>query len=205
MSSPDPEDILIDTVTRLLREIWSNLRLGVMEGSDFDELNGVAYLPAEVSSRSGFITLRLNEVNDFVLNTDSRGSTRLLFLLLKWIPRTLLAYQALRFPQILESDAALMPRREDLGSIPAIVEKTGVFLPVSACLRLIAVCMVDDAARQFLVESGGVKTVVSHLVDDPLNPFQRESAIFAVKMLTLNFPPAQAEVDRIMHSGRGDP
>jgi hypothetical protein len=70
---------------------------------------------------------------------------------------------------------------------------------VSACLRLIAVSLTDIEAKQTLIDTGNVKTIVSHMVDDPLNPFQREAAVFVVNVFTRDFPPGQLAVSSVMN------
>jgi len=154
----------------------------------------------DVSDRSDNAADIVFDINNYLVNTSPIESETLRLFVVTEIPRLLLAYQALRFPQILGETSTDLPLKEHLSSFPEIIANTGLFLPVSACLRLIAVSLVDDTAKQTLIDSGGVKTIISHAVDDPLNPLQRECAVFVLKVLTLNFPPGQQAVARFMSS-----
>lgn len=110
------------------------------------------------------------------------------------IPRLLRDYQALRFPEILSPSSVSLPLKRDLSSFPEIIYETGLFVPVSACLRLVAVSLSDNETKQELVDADNVKVIVSHMVDDPLNPYQRESAVFVIKVLTSDFAAGQQAV-----------
>jgi hypothetical protein len=101
-----------------------------------------------------------------------------------------LGYQALRFPEILRPESHALPVKRDLSTVPDILIRSGLFVPVSACLRLIAVSLQDNKSKKSLLDNNNLKAIVSHMVDDPLNAFQREAAIFVIKVLTTNYPPA---------------
>ena len=154
----------------------------------------------DVPDRSHNAANIVNDINNYLVNSSPGESESLRLLVVKEIPRFLLAYQALRFPQILGETSNQLPLKDDLSKFPDIIASTGLFLPVSACLRLVAVSLVDDMAKQTLIDSGGLKTIISHAVDDPLNPLQRESAVFVIKVLTLNFPAGQRAVAQFMSS-----
>lgn len=154
----------------------------------------------DMSDRSLHAAHIINDINNYLVSSPPSESEALRLFIVRTIPQLLLGYQALRFPQILEETSKDLPLKEHLSRFPEIIATTGLFLPVSACLRLIAVSLVDDIAKQSLVDSGGLKTIISHAVDDPLNPLQRESAVFVIKVLTLNFPPGQEAVAQFMSS-----
>ena len=170
-------------------------------------LNGTASLGklnledlGDIPDRSHNAANIVNDINNYLVNSSPVESESLRLLVVKEMPRFLLAYQALRFPQILGERSNQLPLKDDLSKFPDIIASTGLFLPVSAFLRLVAVSLVDDMAKQALIDSGGLKTIISHAVDDPLNPLQRESAVFVIKVLTLNFPAGQRAVAEFMSS-----
>lgn len=154
----------------------------------------------DISERSAKAADILNNINNFLVSHPPYDTERIRIFVVRTVPKLLLAYQALRFPQILGEDTRDLPLKEHLSKFPEIIANTGLFLPVSACLRLVAVSLVDDKAKQTLIDEGGLKAIISHTVDDPLNPLQRESAVFVIKILTLNFPPGQEAVAKFMSS-----
>jgi hypothetical protein len=154
----------------------------------------------DVADRSENIADIINNTNNYLVNHSDTETKSLRLFVVENIPRLLLGYQAMRFPQILGEESKHLPFKEHLSRFPELISQTGLYLPVSACLRLIAVSLTDDCAKQALIDSGGLKAIISHTVDDPLNPLQRESAVFVMKVLTLNFPPAQAAVAKFMSS-----
>jgi len=154
----------------------------------------------DMSDRSLHAAHIINDINNYLVTSPPSESESLRLFIIRTMPQLLMGYQALRFPQILGETRKDLPLKEHLSRFPEIIATTGLFLPVSACLRLIAVSLVDDIAKQTLVDSGGLKTIISHAVHDPLNPLQRESAVFVIKVLTLNFPPGQKAVAQFMSS-----
>ena len=152
-----------------------------------------------VDDRASYIHNQLNAVNEYISSTDPTATRDLRLFVLQFIPRFLVAYPALRFPVISDSSSTALPTKSDLSTFPAIIYDTGLFVPVSACLRLIAVSLTDIEAKQTLIDTGNVKTIVSHMVDDPLNPFQREAAVFVVNVFTRDFPPGQLAVSSVMN------
>jgi hypothetical protein len=135
---------------------------------------------------------------DYITATDGSVTKDLRFIVIDFVPRFLLAYQALRFQPISGEDTASMPTKDTLAEFPAIVVDTGLYMPVSKLLRLVAVSLIDGESKQRLVDSGNSKALMSHMVDDPLNPLQRECAVFAVNVLTRDFEPAQRVISEIM-------
>ena len=190
----------ISTLTDLVGVFWTHLALGDSEFVSIVSKNLTIDDLGDISERGHKAADMLNEVNNYLVSTSPTESERLRLFVIKTIPRLLLAYQALRFPQIMGEASKDLPLKEHLSRFPEIIANTGLFLPVSACLRLVAVSLVDDTAKQTLLESGGLKSIISHAVDDPLNPLQRESAVFVIKVLTLNFPPGQEAVAKFMSS-----
>jgi|LauGreDrversion4_2_1035121.scaffolds.fasta_scaffold94103_2 hypothetical protein len=154
----------------------------------------------DVDDRSAHIADIINVSNDYLVSHPTAETGKLRHFIVEQVPRLLVGYQALRFPQILGESSSELPLKEHLSRFPEKIHQTGLFLPVSAFLRLIAVSLTDDSAKQLLIDSGGLKAIISHTVDDPLNPLQRESAVFVMKVLTLNYPPAQAAVAKFMSS-----
>ena len=151
-----------------------------------------------VEDRASYIHKQLNAVNEYVSSTEPTSTRDLRLFVVEFIPRFLLAYQALRFPVISDSSSSGLPTKSDLSTFPEVIYDTGLFVPVSACLRLIAVSLTDTESKQKLIDAGNVKTIVSHMVDDPLNPFQREAAVFVVNVFTRDFPPGQLAVSSVM-------
>ena len=144
----------------------------------------------------------INDVNAYVVSSDPSESIELRDFVIEHIPRFLLGYQSVRFPQIINSRSTDLPTKADLSKFPELINDTGLFVPVSSCLRLIAVSLVDERAKQKLIDTGNVKAIVSHMVDDPLNPFQREAAIFVINIFTRDYPPAQSAASSIMNYPR---
>jgi hypothetical protein len=158
----------------------------------------VSFLGSE-KERSMELTRRLNEINNFVVSNTIEDTREIRLAIVEMIPVFLMQYQALRFPVILTNDRAnQLPTKADLSRFPEVIYETGLFVPVSACLRLIAVSLIDHESKVRLLESGNLKTIVSHMVDDPLNPFQRESAVFVVNVLTRDFEEGQRAVASVM-------
>ena len=149
--------------------------------------------------RSSRILGILNRVNEFIVMNAPDSTLELRKYVVTEIPKFLLEYQALRFPEIIDPSCVSLPLKRDLSLFPEVIYETGLFIPVSACLRLIAVSLSDSSAKQVLVGNPeSIKSIVSHMVDDPLNPYQRESAVFLVKVLTSDFPPAQEALAKCM-------
>ncbi len=151
-----------------------------------------------VDDRTQSMADLLNDANNYIISNDPRVTKELRLFVVKHIPSFLMAYQALRFPAM-HNNSIVLPVKSSLSKFPEVVQTSGFFVPVSTCLRLVAVALVDEDARKALLDTeGGVKTIVSHMVDDPLNPYQRESAVFAVKVFTENFPQGQEAISKVM-------
>lgn len=173
----------IEELTRIVTIINRSLQLPELT-SDYIQGCSVEEFGA-IHERTRYIGGTLNEINDFIVNSDPKETLPLRKKVVELIPLLLMNYQLLR---VLSSGAS----KESLSKWPEIVEITGLKIPVSTCLRLIAVCLLDSEVKQCLVDVPlGVKAIVSHMADDPLNPFQREGAIFAIKVLTTDFSPGQ--------------
>jgi hypothetical protein len=148
-----------------------------------------------VEDRTQSIADILNDANNYIVSHDRHVTRNLRLFVAQHIPGFLMGYQALRFPQIV--DPKCLPVKSDLNTFPDAIHSSGFYVPVSTCLRLLAVSLIDDEARDTLLASEhGVKTIVSHMVDDPLNPFQRESAVFVVKVFTENYPKGQEAIGK---------
>lgn len=143
----------------------------------------------------------LNTANAYISSLSPENSLNIRLFVVRYFPRFLMRYQALRFPQILDNVSSSLPTKSDLSRFPEVVNETGLFLPVSAILRLIAVSLIDEESKEELIRAGNVKAIVSHMVDDPLNPFQRECAIFVIKVFTTGFERGQAAIGEFMGSG----
>jgi len=140
----------------------------------------------------------INTLNYYIQSQPPNVSRKLRLAIVRYMPHFLRGYQSLRFPQISQPESKELPLKHDLSTFPEIISTTGLFVPVSTCLRLIAVSLIDDDAKHALIESDGVKAIVSHMVDDPLNPYQREAAVFVIKIFTMNFPPGQDAISKVM-------
>lgn len=150
-----------------------------------------------VDDRTQSVADLLNDANNYIVSNDPRVTRELRLFVVKHIPDFLMAYQSLRFPSHMQDET--LPMKSSLEKFPEVVQTSGFFLPVSTCLRLLAVALIDEEARESLIETEtGVKAIVSHMVDDPLNPYQRESAVFVVKVLTENFPRGQEAISKVM-------
>jgi hypothetical protein len=141
---------------------------------------------------------RINRYIEVVIGSDHQDTLPFRLFVAEYIPKFLLAYQALRFEVGNRQGSSELPSKSSLSEFPLIVAETGLYVPVSSFLRLLAVCLCDTACKTRLVDCGNVKSLMSHMVDDPLNPLQRECAVFAMNVLTRDFPPAQAAVTEIM-------
>lgn len=183
---------LIRTVSTELGFFDDAQQAGSGAGVPVDDLLG------EVDDRVARMVSIFNSVNEFIVSSDPLETAALREYVVDHLPRFLVGYQSIRFPQIKETGTSQFPTKADLTKFPELINDTGLFVPVSTCLRLIAVCLTDDRSKQRLIDCGNVKSIVSHMVDDPLNPFQRESAIFVVNVFTREYPPAQAAVSSVM-------
>jgi hypothetical protein len=151
--------------------------------------------------RSASMMKILNSLNEFIVKHSPSSTKDLRLFVARYLPQFLLGYQSLRFPHIADSGSTTMPTKEDLSMFPEIINDTGLFVPVSTCLRLIAVSLLDAESKAELIDAGNVKAIVSHMVDDPLNPFQRESAIFVVKVLTTDFERGKRAISDFIAAG----
>ena len=140
----------------------------------------------------------INSLNKYVIDNETEITKEFRLFVVEVVPRFLVAYQLLRFPVHETPQDGALPTNKSFTDFPQSVTGSGLYVPVSACLRLLAVCLTDEPAKRRLVECGNVKALVSHMVDDPLNPFQRESAIFAINVLTRDYEPAQRAISHFM-------
>ena len=152
----------------------------------------------ERDEREGQLRLALNELNEYIVKCKPESTKTLRFMIVDLLPKLLMVYQSLRFPQIFKTSSVQLPTKVNLEPFPGVIHDTGLFLPVSTCLRLLAVSLSDVEAKNHLIDCGNLKSIVSHMVDDPLNPLQRESAVFVVKVLTTDFPRGQEEISKLM-------
>ena len=152
----------------------------------------------ERDEREGQLRLALNELNEYIVKSNPESTKTLRFMIVDLLPKLLMVYQSLRFPQIFKTSSVQLPTKVNLEPFPGVIHDTGLFLPVSTCLRLLAVSLSDVEAKNHLIDCGNLKSIVSHMVDDPLNPLQRESAVFVVKVLTTDFPRGQEEISKLM-------
>ena len=151
------------------------------------------------TEREQVISTRIQAFIDYITTVDAEKSQELRYKVVDLVPSFLLAYQALRFRNIdSEAQGAAMPTKETLSEFPTVVAETGLYMPVSKLLRLVAVSLTDEAAKRRIVEGCYTKALMSHMVDDPLNPLQRECAVFAINVLTRDFEPAQRAISQIM-------
>ena len=192
----------VEDLVRLMASVGSALGFTEQPWRELvDVSDDVSFLGAE-EDRSVELARRLDLINQFVVSSSLEDTRETRLAIAEMLPKFLTQYQALRFPVILMNDSQnQMPTKADLSKFPEIIYDTGLFVPVSACLRLIAVSLVDHEAKIRLLESGNVKAIVSHMVDDPLNPFQRESAVFVVNVLTRDFEEGQRAVASLMTPG----
>jgi hypothetical protein len=192
-SKVDELRLIMDSVANVLG-ISNNIYNPINpSGSLFEKLS-------EVDSRESTLRCLINEYNDFVVQNDPETTKTFRLFVVSELPRFLVGYQLLRFPSVSSSEDWPLPTKQSLQDFPEAVVETGLYVPVSACLRLLAVCLSDVEAKQCFIDSGNVKALMSHMVDDPLNPLQRESAIFAVNVLTRDFEPAQRSIAELMSS-----
>jgi hypothetical protein len=194
----DEIDILTKLITYVARSLGFEEVLDMAITSEFQE----DFLGTADAREIRMLSI-LNDINDYATKNEPAKTLSLRLFVARYMPRFLLGYQSLRFPQILEKSAPILPNKVDLSRFPELVNETGLFVPVSAVLRLIAVCIVDDEAKEELIRAGNVKTIVSHMVDDPLNPYQRECAIFVVKVFTTGYEKGQIAISGFMAKGIG--
>ena len=145
----------------------------------------------------------INRVNQHVVESDPFDTTDLREYISKTVPRVLFGYLELRFPHIADKHMCTMPVKSDLSKWPDRVVETGVYVPVTQLLRLLAVSLAEEKCKALLVANpDSVKTILSHCTDDPLIPFQRENGIFVLKTLTMNSPASQAAISKLLHEMR---
>lgn len=174
--------------------------LGIVPLPPCDFAPSIANL-GDPDDRSASMMKILNSLNELIVTHSPSSTKDLRLFIVRYLPQFLLGYQSLRFPHIVDSGGTTMPTKEDLSKFPEIINDTGLFVPVSTCLRLIAVSLLDAESKAELLDAGNTKAIVSHMVDDPLNPFQRESAIFVVKVLTTDFERGQRAISDFMAAG----
>ena len=189
---------MAEEFARELQDLLNNIAIGLqMSTSIFPSEAPDVALEAQLGSpeeREHAVSLIIQAYIDFITTEDPQKSQKLRFKVVDHVPPFLLAYQALRFRNI---DQA-MPTKETLSEFPAIVVETGLYMPVSKLLRLVALSLTDEASKRRILERGHTKALMSHMVDDPLNPLQRECAVFAINLLTRDFEPAQRAISDIM-------
>jgi hypothetical protein len=158
-------------------------------GLESDEIRSAVGYDASslgtTSERADEMAVIVEAVNAHLTLSDPLGSVELRRTILDLIPQILMHYQALRFPAILDPMAPLPPVKSGQSGHPEIVKRTGMILPVSGLLRLIGVSLLDkDSIENFKSNGLNVRVILSHAVDDPLNPYQRENAIFVLKIIS---------------------